>query len=95
MLNAIAPTDIESFTDIKGCLRNCTVWLTWCQRCNRSHYYQKESNRTKSLSYDGTFGIETVYKNLEMLDANAYRQIVTDRGYMPMHWDIGYDTNFI
>ena len=47
----------------------------------------------KSLSYDGSFGIETVYKNLDMLSASQYRAAAQNLGISIL--DKGYDTNFI
>ena len=93
MLNAIAPTDIESFTILKDASETAQYGSRGASGVIVVTTI-KGKNGTKSLSYDGSFGIETVYKNLEMLDANAYRQIVADRGYANA-LDMGYDTNFI
>ena len=93
MLNAIAPTDIESFTILKDASETAQYGSRGASGVIVVTTI-KGKNGTKSLSYDGSFGIETVYKNLEMLDANAYRQIVKDRGYANA-LDMGYNTNFI
>lgn len=93
MLNAIAPTDIESFTVLKDASETAQYGSRGASGVIVVTTI-KGKNGTKSLSYDGSFGIETVYKNLEMLDANAYRQIVADRGYANA-LDMGYNTNFI
>ena len=53
----------------------------------------KGKNGVKSLSYDGSFGIETVYKNLDMLSASQYRAAAQNLGISIL--DKGYDTNFI
>lgn len=93
MLNAIAPTDIESFTILKDASETAQYGSRGASGVIVVTTI-KGKNGSKSLSYDGSFGIETVYKNIEMLDANAYRQIVKDRGYANA-LDMGYNTNFI
>ena len=93
MLNAISPADIESFTVLKDASETAQYGSRGASGVIVVTTI-KGKNGTKTLSYDGSFGIETVYKNLEMLDANAYRQIVADRGYANA-LDIGYNTNFI
>lgn len=93
MLNAISPADIESFTVLKDASETAQYGSRGASGVIVVTT-MKGKNGTKTLSYDGSFGIETVYKNLEMLDANAYRQIVADRGYANA-LDMGYSTNFI
>lgn len=93
MLNAISPADIESFTVLKDASETAQYGSRGASGVIVVTTI-KGKNGTKTLSYDGSFGIETVYKNLEMLDANAYRQIVADRGYANA-LDMGYGTNFI
>ncbi|MBM6883719.1 TonB-dependent receptor [Bacteroides caecigallinarum] len=93
MLNAISPADIESFTVLKDASETAQYGSRGASGVIVVTTI-KGKNGTKTLSYDGSFGIETVYKNLEMLDANAYRQIVADRGYANA-LDMGYNTNFI
>lgn len=93
MLNAISPADIESFTVLKDASETAQYGSRGASGVIVVTTI-KGKNGTKTLSYDGSFGIETVYKNLEMLDANAYRQIVADRGYANAV-DMGYSTNFI
>lgn len=93
MLNAISPADIESFTVLKDASETAQYGSRGASGVIVVTTI-KGKNGTKTLSYDGSFGIETVYKNLEMLDANAYRQIIADRGYANA-LDMGYSTNFI
>lgn len=93
MLNAISPADIESFTVLKDASETAQYGSRGASGVIVVTTI-KGKNGIKTLSYDGSFGIETVYKNLEMLDANAYRQIVADRGYANA-LDMGYSTNFI
>lgn len=93
MLNAISPADIESFTVLKDASETAQYGSRGASGVIVVTTI-KGKNGVKTLSYDGSFGIETVYKNLEMLDANTYRQVVADRGYANA-LDMGYDTNFI
>lgn len=93
MLNAISPADIESFTVLKDASETAQYGSRGASGVIVVTTI-KGKNGIKTLSYDGSFGIETVYKNLEMLDANAYRKIVADRGYANA-LDMGYNTNFI
>ena len=44
------------------------------------------------ISYDGSLGFESVYKNLEMLGADAYRTTAKRLGMS--YNDGGYNTNF-
>ena len=44
------------------------------------------------ISYDGSIGFESVYKRMEMLDANAFRQVNQHLGRNFI--DKGYDSNF-
>ena len=93
MLNAISPADIESFTVLKDASETAQYGSRGASGVIVVTTI-KGKNGTKSLSYDGSFGVETVYKNLSMLDASAYRQVVADRGYANA-MDMGYNTNFI
>lgn len=93
MLNAIAPTDIESFTVLKDASETAQYGSRGASGVIVVTTV-KGKNGVKSLSYDGNFGVETVYKNLQMLNADQYRQVVADRGYANA-LDMGYNTNFI
>lgn len=93
MLNAISPADIESFTILKDASETAQYGSRGASGVIVVTTI-KGKNGVKTLSYDGSFGIETVYKNLEMLDANAFRKLVSDGGYANA-LDMGYNTNFI
>lgn len=93
MLNAIAPTDIESFTVLKDASETAQYGSRGASGVIVVTTV-KGKNGVKSLSYDGNFGVETVYKNLQMLNADQYRQVVADRGYANA-LDMGHNTNFI
>ena len=70
--NNIDPEDIESFTVLKDASETAQYGSRGASGVIVVTTI-KGKNGVKSLSYDGSFGIETVYKNLEMLDANQYR----------------------
>ena len=92
MLNAISPADIESFTILKDASETAQYGSRGASGVIVVTTV-KGKNGTKSLSYDGSFGVETVYKNLEMLDADAYRAQAKSMGVNFV--DKGYNTNFI
>ena len=93
MLNAISPADIESFTVLKDASETAQYGSRGASGVIVVTTI-KGKNGTKTLSYDGSFGVETVYKNLKMLDGNEFRKVVTDRGYANA-LDGGANTNFI
>jgi len=55
---------------------------------------QKAKAGTQSINYDGTFGVEQVYKKIDMLSANGYRNAVESMGYVNA-LDGGASTNFM
>jgi TonB-linked SusC/RagA family outer membrane protein len=93
LLNALSPADIESFTILKDASETAqygsrgasgVIVVTTA----------KGKYGIKTLSYDGTFGIESVYKNIKMLSADQYRQTVKDLGLVNAI-DGGANTNFL
>ena len=92
MLNAISPADIESFTVLKDASETAQYGSRGASGVIVVTTVKGKSG-VKSLSYDGNFGIETVYKNLEMLDGNEFRSVAEQRGVSIL--DMGSNTNFI
>ena len=92
MLNAISPADIENFTVLKDASETAQYGSRGASGVIVVTTI-KGKNGVKSLSYDGSFGIETVYKNLDMLSASQYRAAAQNLGISIL--DKGYDTNFI
>ena len=92
MLNAISPADIENFTVLKDASETAQYGSRGASGVIVVTTI-KGKNGVKSLSYDGSFGIETVYKNLEMLDANQYRAAAQRLGVDIL--DKGHNTDFI
>lgn len=93
MLNAIAPSDIESFTVLKDASETAQYGSRGASGVIVVST-AKGKFGTKSISYDGNFGVETVYDNIEMLSGNEYRQVVKNGNYVNA-LDRGYSTNFI
>lgn len=92
MLNAISPADIENFTILKDASETAQYGSRGASGVIVVTTI-KGQNGVKSLNYDGSFGIETIYKNLDMLDAVQYRATAKATGIDIL--DKGYNTNFI
>ncbi|WP_297905934.1 TonB-dependent receptor [uncultured Parabacteroides sp.] len=103
MLNAIAPADIETFTILKDASETAQYGSRGAAGVIVVTTV-KGKNGMKTLSYNGTFGISNVYKNLNMLSADQYRGLgqklgttVTDKGFNSNWFDeieqLGYTQN--
>ena len=92
LLSSIYPADIENFTILKDASETAQYGSRGASGVIVVTTI-KGKNGVKSLSYDGSFGIETVYKNLEMLDANQYRAAAQRLGVDIL--DKGHNTDFI
>jgi TonB-linked SusC/RagA family outer membrane protein len=95
LLNAIAPGDIESFTILKDASETAQYGSRGASGVIVVTTIKGKSGaNVKTLSYEGTFGIESIYKNLEMLNGNEYRSVAQAGGYVNA-LDKGSNTNFI
>lgn len=92
MLNAISPADIENFTVLKDASETAQYGSRGASGVIVVTTI-KGKNGVKSMSYDGSFGVETVYKNLDMLSANQYRSVAQNLGISIL--DKGANTDFI
>lgn len=92
LMNSLSPNDIESFTILKdasetaqfgsrGAAGVIVVTTT------------KGKFGTKTLSYDGNFGVQTVANRLHMLSADEFRQAANERGLSFI--DDGHNTDFM
>lgn len=92
MFNALQPGDIESMTILKdasetaqygsrGAAGVIVVTTT------------KGKNGQSSITYDGTFGVNKVFKNIDMLNASEYRKAASDLGLTPT--DLGGNTDWL
>ncbi len=94
MLNAIAPSDIETFTILKDASETAQYGSRGASGVIVVTT-QKGQNGVSSISYDGTYGVETVYDNLDMLSASEFRAMKT-KGYPNLlDFDPDANTNFI
>ena len=90
-LSTIYPADIESF----AILRNAAETAQYGSRGASGVIVvttKKGSGSAFHISYDGTFGVQTIYKNIEMLSAAEY--VATARQLGVSYKDDGFDTNF-
>ena len=90
-LSTIYPADIESFTILKDASetaqygsRGAAGVIEVATKKGRSQQFH--------ISYDGTVGFESVYKRVEMLNANQFRQAAQSLS-LP-YIDMGADTDF-
>lgn len=93
LLNALSPQDIETFTILKDASETAQYGSRGASGVIVVTTTKGKAG-TVNLSYDGTFGVETVYKNIQMLDAAGYRAAVEAGGYVNA-LDKGASTNFI
>lgn len=90
-LSTIYPADIESFS----ILRNAAETAQYGSRGASGVIEvttKKGTGAAFHISYDGSFGVEAIYKNIEMLNAAQYVATAQRLGYA--YKDDGYDTNF-
>jgi TonB-linked SusC/RagA family outer membrane protein len=93
LLNALSPSDIESFTILKDASETAQYGSRGASGVIVVTT-QKAKSGTKSINYDGTFGVEQVYKTIDMLSADGYRSAVQSMGYVNA-LDGGASTNFM
>jgi TonB-linked SusC/RagA family outer membrane protein len=93
LLNALSPSDIESFTILKDASETAQYGSRGASGVIVVTT-QKAKAGTQSIHYDGTFGVEQVYKTMDMLSADGYRSAVEMMGYTNA-LDGGASTNFM
>lgn len=93
LLNALSPSDIETFTILKDASETAQYGSRGASGVIVVTTTKGKSG-TVNLRYDGTFGVENVYKNIEMLSAAQYRDAVTAGNYTNA-LDGGHSTNFM
>ncbi len=93
LLNAVSPSDIESFTILKDASETAQYGSRGASGVIVVTT-QKGRAETRVLNYDGSFGVESVFKKLNMLNANQYRTAVENGGYANA-LDGGASTNFM
>lgn len=91
MLTSIYPTDIESFTILKDASETAQYGSRGASGVIEITTKKGVSGKSQ-VSYNGSFGVATVYKNLKMLSANGFRKVASQRGISIL--DKGNDTDF-
>ena len=81
LLNAISPSDIESFTILKDASETAQYGSRGASGVIVVTT-QKGKAGTRVLNYDGSFGVESVFKKLNMLSGDQYRTAVENGGYV-------------
>lgn len=91
MLSAIYPADIESFTILKDASETAQYGSR-----GASGVIEVSTKKGKmgafSISYDGNYGVESVYRNMEMLSGDDFRRVAKERDLEIL--DLGNNTNF-
>ena len=90
-LSTIYPADIESFTILKDASETAQYGSRGAAGVIEVAT-KRGKNQKFHISYDGNIGFESVYKRMEMLDANEFRQTANNLGIS--YIDKGYNTNF-
>lgn len=93
LLNALSPSDIESFTILKDASETAQYGSRGASGVIVVTT-QKGKAGTSSINYNGSFGVEQVYKTINMLSAADYRRVVESQGYVNA-LDGGASTNFM
>lgn len=90
-LATIYPADIESFTVLKNASET-TMYGSRGASGVIQVKTKKGTGKGFQISYEGSYGIEAMYKNVEMLNATEY--IVAAQKYGLEYNDKGYNTDF-
>lgn len=91
MLTSIYPTDIESFTILKDASETAQYGSRGASGVIEITTKKGIRGKTR-VSYNGSFGISSVYKNLEMLSGSEFRNLAQQQGISIL--DKGNETNF-
>lgn len=92
MLNAIAPNDIESMTILKDASETAQYGSRGAAGVIVVQTTKGKAGFSK-VNYAGQFGVNTIYKNIEMLSADAYRATAKSMG--AAFTDMGANTNWL
>lgn len=90
-LSTIYPADIERFTVLKNASETAMYGSRGASGVIEVRT-KKGKGRGFQISYEGNYGVEAMYKHLEMLDAAGY--VATARRLGIDYNDRGYDTDF-
>ena len=91
LLESIYPTDIESFTILKDAAETAQYGSRGAAGVIEITTQKGEAGQTR-VNYNGSIGLSSVYKRLDMLDANDWRTLSAERNISIL--DDGNNTNF-
>ena len=91
-LSTIYPADIESFTILKDASETAQYGSRGAAGVIQV-VTKKGSGERFHIAYDGSVGVQCIYKSLDMLNANQFRQAASALGLSII--DKGYDTDFM
>lgn len=91
VLNTIYPADIESFTILKDASETAEFGSRGASGVIVVST-KKASSGLFKLAYDGTYGLESVSKELRMMSASDFLSASAALGYTAL--DMGYDSDF-
>jgi TonB-dependent SusC/RagA subfamily outer membrane receptor len=92
LFNALQPGDIESMTILKDASETAQYGSRGAAGVIVVTTTHGKNGRS-DITYNGTFGVNSVFKNIKMLDAAAYRQTAKDLGLT--FTDLGANTNWL
>lgn len=90
-LSMIYPADIESFTILKDASETAQYGARGASGVIKVSTKQGSGGSFR-FSYDGNYGVQAIYKTLDMLSGDAFRQVASERGISIL--DKGYQTDF-
>jgi len=91
LLQSVYPTDIQSFAILKDASETAQYGSRGAAGVIEVSTLRGQSGRTR-INYNGSMAVSTIYKRLQMLDANAYRQYAQQNGLSLV--DLGANSNF-
>lgn len=91
LLESIYPTDIQSFTILKDASETAQYGSRGAAGVIEITTQKGQAGRTRVI-YNGSIGLSSVYKRLDMLDADSWRILSSQRGINIL--DYGKNTNF-
>lgn len=91
LLESIYPTDIESFTILKDAAETAQYGSRGAAGVIEITTQKGKPGQTR-VNYNGSFGVSSVYKRLDMLDASDWRTLSAERGISIL--DYGNNTDF-
>lgn len=91
LLQSIYPTDIESFTIMKDASETSQYGSRGAAGVIKITTIKGSTGKMK-VNYNGLFGVSSVYKTLDMLDASGYRSLASQLGVDIL--DKGSSTDF-